>query len=348
VAYFSFNRGMTSLRISGVLRPLLGNRVDGPIGKAVDVLGVIATLFGVAVSLGLGTIQIAAGLGEVFGLPTGTGLQLVVIALTAVAYMISASTPVEKGINYLSQASMALAAVLLVYFFVLGPTTLQLNFLTQELGGYVQNLIPMSLRTFPQGSQGWLGDWTIFFWATWIAWAPYVGAFIARISRGRTIREFVVGVLLAPSVFGIVWFSVLGSSAIDTDNKTAGAISSAAGQDEGLATFRFLHEYPGYLFTAILVLFLVWIFFVAGADAGTVVLGSMSGADLDPSRVSKLTWGVIMAALAAILLVAGGLDALQDGAVLAAAPFGLLMLAICWSLYRSLASDPAVARSSRR
>lgn len=347
VAYFSFNCGMSGLRISGVLRPLLGARVDGPIGTAVDVLGVIATLFGVAVSLGLGTIQIAAGLGEVFGLANGVGLQLIVIAFTAVAYMLSASTPIDRGISYLSQASMALAVVLLGYFLVVGPTTLQLNFLTQGTGGYLANLVPMSLRTNPLGSQEWLGEWTIFFWATWIAWAPYVGAFIARISRGRTIREFVVGVLLAPSVFGVIWFSVLGSSAIATDNRTGGAIGATAAEDEGLATFRFLAEHPGFLFTAVLVLFLVWIFFVAGADAGTVVLGSMSGGDLDPSRPSKLTWGVIMAALAAILLVVGGLDALQDGAILAATPFAILMLAICWSLHRVLADDPAVARTDR-
>ena len=200
MAYFSYRRGMTSLRISRVLRPLLGDRVDGPVGKAIDILAIIATLFGVAVSLGLGTLQIDAGLGEVFGLPSGIGLQLVIIAVTAVAYMLSASTPVEKGVNLLSQASIVLAVFLVAYFFVVGPTILQLNAFTQETGSYLANIVPLSSTWAPstRGSRG-SGSWTIFFWATWIAWAPYVGVFIARISRGRTIREFVVGVLLAPS-----------------------------------------------------------------------------------------------------------------------------------------------------
>ncbi|MDQ3886587.1 MAG: BCCT family transporter [Actinomycetota bacterium] len=341
IAYFSFNKGMPGLRVSSVLRPLLGSRVDGPIGKAVDILAVIATLFGVAVSLGLGTLQINAGLGEVFGVPTGVLMQLVIIAVTAAAYLLSASTPIEKGISYLSQLSMVLAVVLLLYVFVLGPTLLQLNFFTQETGGYFANLISMSLRTSPMESREWLGEWTIFFWATWIAWAPYVGAFIARISKGRTIREFVVGVLAAPSVFSMIWFAVLGASAIEADNRLGGQIGQAAQQDEALAMFRFLEEYPAFILIAILTLFLVWIFFVAGADAGTVVLGSMSGADLNPPRVSRLTWGLIMAALAAILLIAGGLDALQNGAILAATPFALIMVAICWALYRTLARDAA-------
>jgi len=220
------------------------------------------------------------------------------------------------------------------------------NFFTQEIGGYLANLVPMSLRTSPMESSQWLGEWTIFFWATWIAWAPYVGTFIARISRGRTIREFIVGVLAAPSIFSMIWFSVLGSSGIELDNRLGGQINAAAEQDEALAMFRFLEQYPGFLFTAILALLLVWIFFVAGADAGTVVPGSMSGAGLNPPRTSRLTWGLIMAALAAILLVAGGLDALQNGAILAATPFAVLMVATCWSLYRSLVRDQAQARQS--
>jgi len=229
--------------------------------------------------------------------------------------------------------------VLLAYFLVLGPTTFQLNLLTQETGNYLARVVPMSLRTYPFAGPAWLTDWTIFFWATWIAWAPYVGAFIARISRGRTIREFVLGVIVAPSLFSVVWFSFLGGAGLDADARTGGAIGAAADQDEALAMFRFLREYPAFGFTAVLVLVLVWIFFVAGADAGTVVLGSMSGGGLDPARRSKLTWGVIMAALAAALLVLGGLDALQNAEILVATPFALLMVAICAALYRALAAD---------
>jgi len=340
VAYLSYNKGLKDLRISRALRPLLGDRVDGPIGAAVDILAIIATLFGVAVSLGLGTLQLDAGLGAAFGAPSGLTLQLIIIAVTAVGYMLSASTPLEKGINWLSQASMVLAGLLLVVFFVLGPTLLQLNAMTEGIGGYLSGLVPTSLRMSAFNPDPWLGDWTIFFWATWIAWAPYVGVFIARISRGRTIREFILGVLIAPSLFSVIWFSVFGSTAIDLDDRLGGALSSAAKRDEAVALFTFLEEYPLVSIMSVLVLLLIWIFFVAGADAGTVVLGSMSaGGVMDPKPFIKLTWGAVMAALAAILLASGGLNALQNGAIVAATPFGFLMLALCWSLYRTLADD---------
>lgn len=339
VAYFSFRKGMNSLRISSVFRPLIGDRVDGPIGKAIDVVAIVATLFGVAVSLGLGTLQIAAGLGEAFGAPEGTGVLLLIIGVTAIAYMLSASTPIDKGVNILSQSSIYLAAALLVFVFVVGPSMLQLNTFTQEIGGYAINLIPMSLRMSAFDPSSWLGEWTIFFWATWIAWAPYVGAFIARISRGRTIREFVLGVIIAPSLATFLWFAVFGASAINLDNQLGGELSSAASNSAAVALFVFLAQYPLALFTSGLAIFLVWIFFVAGADAGTIVLGSMSSGVVEPSRVTKLTWGTIMGALAAILLVSGGLNALQNGAILAATPFGILMLAMCWSLYKTLKSD---------
>jgi glycine betaine transporter len=269
VAYFSYSRGMTNLQISTVFRPLLGDRVDGPIGKAIDIISIIATLFGVAVSLGLGTLQIDAGLGKAFGLPNGIVLQLIVIGVTAVAYMLSASTPINKGVNILSQASMYLAFVLLVYFIIVGPTVLQLNAFTQETGVYLANLVPRSfdMAAFEPSQTAWLGDWTIFFWATWIAWAPYVGVFIARISKGRTIREFILGVMIAPSIFSMIWFSVFGAAGIQVDQQTGGAVSKAAGTSEALGLFELLEHFPLTLITSLALIFLVWIFFVAGADA---------------------------------------------------------------------------------
>ena len=348
VAYFSYRKGMTNLQISTVFRPLIGDRVDGPLGKTIDVIAILATLFGVAVSLGFGTLQIAAGLNAVFGVPVAIPVLLVIIAVTGVAYMLSASTPLEKGINFLSQTSMYLAFLLLAYFFVVGPTVLQLNTFTQGVGVYLTNLIPQSfgLAAFAPAEQDWLGSWTIFFWATWIAWGPYVGAFIARISRGRTIREFVVGVLLGPSLFSMIWFSVFGAAGIQRDTETNGAFSQTLYNDgAAVALFQFLDAYPGALFTSLLALFLIFIFFVAGADAGTVVLGSMStGGVLNPKVAIKLTWGVVMALIAAVLLVAGGggadaLNGLTNGAILAATPFGLLMIPMCYGLYRTLADD---------
>jgi glycine betaine transporter len=348
VAYFSYRKGMENLQISTVFRPIIGDRVDGPIGKAIDVIAILATLFGVAVSLGLGTLQIAAGLDSVFGIPNTVGLLLIIIAVTAVAYMLSASTPLDKGINILSQASMYLAFLLLAYFLVVGPTILQLNTFTQELGFYLANLVPQSLRmsAYDPENSAWLGSWTIFFWATWIAWGPYVGAFIARISRGRTIREFIVGVLIGPSLFSMIWFSVFGAAGIQLDRRTDGAFGQTVTNDgAAVALFEFLGAYPLALLTSLLALFLIFIFFVAGADAGTVVLGSMSaGGVLNPKTAIKLTWGVIMAAIAAVLLVAGGggptaLNGLTNGAILAATPFGILMLPMAYGLYKTLKAD---------
>lgn len=348
VGYFSFRKGETSLRISAVFRPLIGDRVNGPLGQAIDILAILATLFGVAVSLGMGTLQIDAGLHAAFGIPSGVGLQMGIIAVTAVAYMLSASTPIEKGVNFLSQSSMVMAVILLVYFLVVGPTLLQLNAFTESIGLFLADLIPMSFRMNAFDRDQWLGEWTIFFWATWIAWAPYVGAFIARISRGRTIREFVIGVLLAPSLFTMLWFVVFGSAGIALDRSVDGALSLAAHENEAVALFDFLAAYPLALAASVLAVFLVWIFFVAGADAGTIVLGSMSAGVLDPRRRNKLTWGVIMGALAASLLVADGLDALQDGAILAATPFAFLMLAICWALLKTLRHDYDAVRQRKK
>jgi glycine betaine transporter len=343
VAYFSFRRGMTNLQISSVFYPLLGDRVNGPVGKAIDILAIFATLVGVAGSMASGTLQIDAGLNSVFGLPSGVGLQLGIIAVTAVAYMLSASTPVDKGVNFLSQASIYVAVVLIVYFIIVGPTLLQLNSFTQGIGTYLANLVPQSfnMSAFAPGEAEWLGSWTIFFWATWIAWAPYVGAFIARISKGRTIREFILGVLVAPSLFSMIWFAVFGSSAMQLDDRLNGRIGDAvANQGPAIALFEFLNQFPLALLTSILAIFLVWIFFVAGADAGTIVLGSMStGGVLNPKRLTKLTWGLIMAAFAGIMLLAGGLDAIIASQIIAATPFMILMVAIAVALYRALLRD---------
>src|SRR5918998_176714 len=306
----------------------------------------MATLFGIAVSLGLGTLQIEAGLSQAFGAPEGLGVQLGIMGVTAAAYMLSAATPIERGIRGLSNLSMVLAVMLLGYFLVVGPTVLEFNAMTQGLGDYASGLVGMSLHTSAFDPSGWLGEWTLFFWATWIAWAPYVGAFIARISRGRTIREFIVGVLVGPSVFSMIWFSVFGGAGIRLDEQTNGALGdTVANAGPAIALFEFLGQYPLGLLTSLVALFLVFIFFVAGADAGTIVLGSMSaGGVLNPKTRIKLTWGVIMAALAAALLLAGGggaaaLNGLTNGAILAATPFGILMVPMCYGLYKTLKTD---------
>ena len=346
VGYFSFRRNEPGL-ISPVFRPLIGDRVDGPIGKTIDVLAVLAVLFGVAVSLGTAGLQLTAGLGETFGTATGIGVQLLVIGVTTVAFMISASTAIEKGINYLSQISMYVAAVLLVFFLVMGPTAIQLGALTQGVGDYAGGIVPMSLRLDSFGpDNSWLGSWTVFYWSWWIAWCPYVGLFIARISRGRTIRQFVLGAVIGPSVVTFVWVAVFGGSALHLAQTQGEGIAARVAADPAAGMFVFLNQFPLALPMSILTLVVLWIFFVAGADAGTVVLGSMStGGPQEPKRWIKLSWGLAMAAIAGILLVAGGLGALQSASVLFGVPFAFIMVLMCAAFYMHLRSE---ARSEDR
>jgi glycine betaine transporter len=340
VGYFSFRRGEPGL-MSPVFRPLLGDRVDGAWGKTIDVLAVLAVLFGVAVALGSAGLQLTAGLGETFGTPTGIVTQLLVIGVTTVAFMISASTAVEKGVNYLSQISMYVAAVLLIFFLAIGPTATQLTALTQGVGDYVGDLIPMSMRMEAfDVNTAWLGSWTVFYWSWWIAWCPYVGLFIARISRGRTIREFVLGAVAGPSVVTFIWVAVFGATAVHLDRTQGGGIAERVVSDPASGMFVFLQQFPLALPMSILTLVVLWIFFVAGADAGTIVLGSMStGGPQEPRRWIKLAWGVAMALIAGILLVAGGLGALQSASVLTGVPFAFIMVVMCVAFYKHLSDE---------
>ena len=340
VGYFSFRRDEPGL-ISPVFRPLLGDLVDGPLGKTIDVLSVIAVLFGVAVALGQAGLQMTAGIGQTFGTPTGVAAQLVVIGVTTVAFMISASTAVEKGVNYLSQISMYIAGVLLVVFLILGPTATQLGALTQGVGDYFGGLVGMSMRmnSFNQDN-AWLGSWTVFYWSWWIAWCPYVGLFIARISRGRTIRQFVLGTVIGPSVVTFVWVAVFGGSALYLDRTQGGGIADRVVADPASGMFVFLEQFPLYLPLAILTLAVLWIFFVAGADAGTIVLGSLStGGPREPKRWIKLSWGLAMALIAGILILAGGLAALQSASVLTGAPFAIIMVLMCVAFFKHLREE---------
>jgi glycine betaine transporter len=225
------------------------------------VLAVLAVLFGVAVSLGTAGLQLTAGLGETFGTSTGIAVQLLVIGVTTVAFMISASTAIEKGINYLSQISMYVAAVLLVFFLVMGPTAIQLGALTQGLGDYAGGIIPMSMRLDSFGPDtSWLGSWTVFYWSWWIAWCPYVGLFIARISRGRTIRQFVLGAVIGPSVVTFVWVAVFGGSALYLAQTKGEGIAARVAADPASGMFVFLNQFPLALPMSILTLVVLWIF----------------------------------------------------------------------------------------
>jgi glycine betaine transporter len=341
LAYFNFRRQQGGL-ISSIFRPILGDRVDGPIGNVIDVLGIVATLFGVAVSLGLGALQVNGGLNFLFDVPNTATVQIIIIAVIFVFYMTSAATGIDKGIRYLSNLNMVLAVLLVVFIFAVGPTVLIIGSFIQVAGSYAAALIPMSFEQNVFADSTWANDWTLFYWATWIAWCPFVGTFIARISRGRTIREFVIVVLLVPTMVSMFWFSTFGAAAVYADRQTGGKIAGAVSENVTSALFITLEQYPLAIVTSIIAMALVSVFFITSADSASFVLGSMStGGDLNPRIAVKFTWGFIIAAFAAVVLLAGGLDALQKVAIIAAVPFAVIMIAMCFSLYVGLTREEA-------
>jgi glycine betaine transporter len=350
IAYFTFRKGGPNL-ISAAFRPLLGDRVDGPAGKTIDILAIFATLFGSATSLGLGALQINGGLNYVWDVPNTVPVAIIIIAVLTAAFVVSAVSGVHRGIQWLSNTNMVLAIILILFLFVLGPTVFILNTFVESLGGYLANLVPMSFRSGAFSSDSWLASWTIFYWAWWISWTPFVGTFIARISRGRTIREFVVGVLLIPSVVSFVWFAVLGGTAINLELRGVGNIADAVGEGPEVALFATLNQFPLAAVMSLLAVVLVALFFISGADAASVVMGMLSSkGTLNPGGLIVVVWGVLTGAAAAICLLAGGLEGLQTAAIISAAPFVLVMIGLCWSTFKELRSEslPGMAPEPER
>jgi glycine betaine transporter len=339
LAYFCFRKGMPNL-ISTAFYPILGERVYGPIGKTIDILAIFATLFGSATSLGLGALQINGGLNYLWNVPSSTVVAIIVIAIMTAAFVVSAVSGVHRGIQWLSNTNMVLAVFLLVFVFVLGPTVFILNTFVESLGGYLAGLIPMSFRTAAFSDDAWLASWTIFYWAWWISWSPFVGTFIARISRGRTIREFVVGVILIPSMVSFVWFAILGGTALNLELAGVGNISGAVNEGLENALFATLGQFPLASVMSVIAIVLVAFFFVSGADAASVVMGMLSSkGNIHPSRPVIIIWGTLTGAAAAIALLADGLTGLQTAAILSAAPFVLIMVGLCFSLVKGLRSE---------
>jgi choline/carnitine/betaine transport len=347
ISYGVYRKGRLQL-ISAAFEPLLGKHANGPWGKVIDMLAIFATLFGSAASLGLGALQIRSGLQIVTGLgATGNGVLVAIIAVLTVAFVLSAVTGVEKGIQWLSNINMVLAVVLAAFVFVVGPTVFILNLIPTSLGSYIQDLALMSARTGAEGgaTNDWLSSWTVFYWAWWLSWTPFVGMFIARISRGRTIRQFVSGVLLVPSLVSLVWFCVFGGAAIRLQ-QTGTDIAGAGDLPSQL--FTTLQAYPFATASSVLVMVLVAIFFVSGADAASIVMGTLSerGA-LHPSRPTVIFWGIATGAVAAVMLLVGGEDALtglQTITIVAALPFVLVMIGLAAALVKDLRTDPLMVR----
>ncbi len=351
IAYGTFRKGRSQL-ISSAFRPLIGAKADGPIGRVIDILAIFATLFGSAASLGLGALQIGSGL-KFNGWVDDPGkvVLVVIIVVLTIAFIFSAVSGVAKGIQWLSNINMVLALTLAAFVFVAGPTLLILNLLPTALGDYASQMTEMASRTAASGDDAmkeWLAGWTIFYWAWWVSWTPFVGMFIARISRGRTIRQFVTGVLIVPSLVSLVWFAVFGGTAIDIQRTTGTLVDSAGAVNVDSALFQMLDQLPIASVTTVLVMVLVGIFFVSGADAASIVMGTLSEkGSTEPSKRSVVFWGTVMGGVAAIMLVIGGDDALnglQRITIVAAVPFVLVMAALCVSLYKDLQTDPMVVR----
>lgn len=347
IAYFAYRKNYGNL-ISGTLIPLIGDKARGPAGKTIDTVAILATLFGSATSLGLGALQITGGLAHVFGIETGGNKMLAVgvIAFLTACFVLSAVSGVDKGIQWLSNANAIAAALLVLFLFVVGPTVFILGVFTESLGGYLTHLPAMSFRTGAMGGADWISGWTIFYWAWWISWTPFVGMFIARISKGRTIRQFVVFVIVIPSLVSFVWFSILGGAAFDLQlNK---GVDMPARLKEGVeaALFNTLSDFPFATVTVALAIFLVAIFFITGADSASIVMGMLSqNGEEEPHRGLVIFWGVATGAVAAVLLLSGkdpaaGLNALQTGVILIATPFLLVLIAMCISLWKSLRQEP--------
>ncbi|WP_114571299.1 BCCT family transporter [Exiguobacterium flavidum] len=345
IAYSTFRKGRPAT-IGDTVASLMHSRYEVFGKNTVEILAIVATTFGVATSLGLGAQQISGGFHFLIpGIPNSFLTQLVIILIISVLYMYSAASGLDKGIRILSNANIIAALLLMVGVLLVGPGSFIMDLFVQTSGAYLQNLPVMSFRAaaFEPGEREWINSWTIFYWAWWISWSPFVGTFIARVSRGRTIREFVIGITLVPTVFGLLWFTVFGGTAIWSemfDNANLIGVVNDNGIETGL--FALLETFGGFgTVLSILAVLLITTFFITSADSATYVLGMLSsGGSLTPSLRIKLTWGVIQSSIAAVLLSTGGLGTLQAAAILAAFPFVFVVILMIVSLFKDLSDEP--------
>ncbi|WP_026867018.1 BCCT family transporter [Jeotgalicoccus marinus] len=351
LAYFNF-RHNAPLLMSSALSPLIGERSKGWLGTGIDSLAVFGTIFGIATSLGLGATQITAGLSYSFdGIENNVWTQTIIVLIITVAFMISASTGVNKGIRYLSIGNVIIAIALMLFVFIFGSSVQMLEAFMTNLGNYLNNIVSMTfnMNSFT-GERSFLNDWTLFYWAWWIGWAAFVGSFIARVSRGRTIREFIVGVMGVPVVFSAIWFAIFGVAGIESDNILGGGIYSLI-ETEGneVALFAFLENYPAAPVIMGIAILLIASFFVTSADSGTFVISMLTtGGSLNPPLKVKLIWGGILAGTAIVLLWSGGLSAIEMAMLIAAFPFTFIVAMLGISLYKALRSEYGIIELERQ
>jgi len=348
LAYFQYRKGLPAM-ISSTMSGLFKGRGNKSFGYSVEIFCIFATVFGVAASYGAGTRQIGAGLEYVFKVPNNVTTQLIIIAAIAVIYILAATSGIEKGIKFISNLNIYLAIFLLLFVFLLGPTLQIIQVFTNTLGLYISDFVTMSLGVEPFQDNTWLGQYTVFYLAWWVSWAPAVGIFIARISRGRTIREFITGVLLAPSLFGWIWFSVFGGTGLHLVHDLGLTnLSEQALSDISLSMFVFFESFPLATFISIITIILISLFFITNAEAVTFVLAMLSqNGSLTPDNKVKLIWGVFMAVVTALLLLTGDISTIQTLAITASFPLTILMMFMSYSLLKELLKESKVKKTDQ-
>lgn len=339
LAYFSFRRGLP-LTVRSALYPLIGDHIYGWMGHTVDIFAVFGTMFGVATSLGLGVMQVNAGLNYLFGIEMGVDVQLMLIAGITLLATASVVSGINAGIRRLSELNLALAITLMVFVLVVGPTVFLLQATMQNTGAYLSEIVSKTFTLYAYQPNDWIGGWTLFYWGWWISWSPFVGMFIARISRGRTIREFVVGVLLVPSGFTFLWFTVFGNTALTMQLAGTAQMVDAVQADVAVALFQFLGHLPFAGISMTIATLLVVTFFVTSSDSGSLVIDIItSGGEPEPPVWQRVFWAVTEGVVAAVLLLAGGLAALQTGAIASGLPLAAILLVVCYGLFTALRHD---------
>ena len=347
LAYFHYRRGLP-LAIRSTLYPLIGKKIYGPWGHTVDTLAVFGTMFGVVTTLGLGVLQINSGLETLFGIPNTITVQIILIAFITMLAGLSLMMGLDKGIKRLSDINIFLTIVLLSFVIFLGPTQFIINSFVENIGNYIHQVIPLGLWTESYaGEENWQSSWTIFYWAWWISWSPFVGVFIARISRGRTIREFILGVLLIPITILFLWFTAFGGSAVHMELMAAAdpslvspGLVEAVKADYGSAIFKLMEFYPFTQAATLLIIVMIVLWFVTSSDSASFVIDMLtSGGDANPPKIQRLFWAGTEGVIAAVLLAAGGLGALQAASIVSGFPFAVVILIMLYSLLRGLSRD---------
>ncbi len=341
LAYFHFRKGLP-LTIRSALYPILGDKIFGFWGDVVDILAVFGTMFGIVTSLGLGAMQINSGLGELFGVPDSPVVQILIIAGITFMATMSVVAGLDGGIKRLSSLNIFLSFVFLLFILIVGPTLFIFDTFVQSYGAYVRDLVSWGTWAEAWTADGtWQNSWTIFYWAWWVSWAPFVGVFVARISRGRTIREFLIGVMLIPASIMFFWFCAFGGTALSISLGGDPTLVEATRESYGSAMFALLDYFPASELTSGFAIVLIVLWFVTSSDSGSFVIDMLTaGGDADPPKIQRVFWAVTEGAVASVLLLAGGLTALQAAAVVAGFPFAIVIVLILFGLFKALSWDP--------